>query len=325
MRILSNGNVGVGTTTPTSTLDVRKNASGYVGAFYNTSATGEGVAIRGGNTSSQNSLVVQNYDGNRAILIARSDGNVGIGTTTPTNNLNVVGNRAIIQVEDSTPVALDLSGTGGQISFGGQYRNAGDNVVGAYIKASKTNGAIGDYGHDLVFANITYPTTLTEKMIIKSNGRVGIGTTTPETRLDVVGNSIQCSNQGRFKGWYSGGQGSGLATEIGISSSEGFLIAYDRTANTYAPLNLGTNIKLLTNGNVGIGTATPSLSLDVSGGSIGNSSGNLTLNVNSTGAGGSLRLAGGTGLLSGSAGGNSGQHLVITINGTSYKIKLENV
>ena len=46
--------------------------------------------------------------------------------------------------------------------------------------------------------------------------------------------------------------------------------------------------------------------------------------MNSTGAGGSLTLTGGTGLLSGTAGGASGQHLVLTINGVNYKIALLN-
>jgi hypothetical protein len=99
-------------------------------------------------------------------------------------------------------------------------------------------------------------------------GNVGIGTNAPETELDVSGNSIQCSNQGRFKGWYTSG-GSGLATEIGISLNEGYINAYNRTAGTYSPLNLvagpSANIRLQTNGNVGIGTATPNYKLHVEG------------------------------------------------------------
>ena len=55
---------------------------------------------------------------------------------------------------------------------------------------------------------------------------------------------------------------------------------------------------------------------------VGNESGNLELRMNSTGAGGTLTLTGGTGLLSGTAGGSSGQHLVLTINGVNYKIAL---
>ena len=58
---------------------------------------------------------------------------------------------------------------------------------------------------------------------------------------------------------------------------------------------------------------------------IGNSAGNFEFRMNSTGAGGSLTLTGGTGLLAATAGGSSGQHLVLTINGVNYKIKLENV
>ena len=58
---------------------------------------------------------------------------------------------------------------------------------------------------------------------------------------------------------------------------------------------------------------------------LGSTAGNTTIRTNSTGAGGTISLTGGTGLLSGSAGGNSGQHLVITINGTAYKIVLLNI
>jgi hypothetical protein len=57
---------------------------------------------------------------------------------------------------------------------------------------------------------------------------------------------------------------------------------------------------------------------------VGNSAGNLEVRMNNTGAGGTLTLTGGTGLLASTAGGSSGQHLVLTINGVQYKIKLEN-
>lgn len=56
-----------------------------------------------------------------------------------------------------------------------------------------------------------------------------------------------------------------------------------------------------------------------------NLSGNVTLECNTTGAGGSIVLSGGTGLLSATSGGSAGTHLVLTINGTQYKIALLNV
>ena len=87
-------------------------------------------------------------------------------------------------------------------------------------------------------------------------------------------------------------------------------------------------------GNIGIRNGTPTEVLDVNGNirsntsvltpQVGNPTGNLNIRVNNTGAGGTLSLTGGTGLLSGSASGNSGQHLVVTINGTAYKIALLN-
>jgi len=58
--------------------------------------------------------------------------------------------------------------------------------------------------------------------------------------------------------------------------------------------------------------------------SVGSTSGNTEIRCNATGAGGTIILTGGTALLSSSSSGNSGQHLVITINGNPYKIALLN-
>jgi hypothetical protein len=87
-------------------------------------------------------------------------------------------------------------------------------------------------------------------------------------------------------------------------------------------------------GNIGIRTIEPFEPLDVFGNirsstsvltpEVGNPSGNLNIRVNNQGTGGTLSFTGGTGLLSATAGGTSGQHLSVTINGTAYKIALLN-
>jgi hypothetical protein len=87
-------------------------------------------------------------------------------------------------------------------------------------------------------------------------------------------------------------------------------------AHTNLLFNPGTNT-LTSN----IVTATESVNTPV----VQNSSGNLTLGCNSTGAGGKIILSGGTDLLSANAGGNAHQHLAITVNGVDYKIGLLNV
>lgn len=55
---------------------------------------------------------------------------------------------------------------------------------------------------------------------------------------------------------------------------------------------------------------------------IQNATGDVTLQANTTGVGGKIIFTGGTDLISATTGGNSGNHLSITINGTAYKIAL---
>jgi hypothetical protein len=247
----SNNRVGIGTTSPSSTLDVRKNGLGYVGAFYNTSATGEGLAIRGGNTSSQNSLVVQNYDGNRAILIARSDGNVGIGTTAPSTTLDVSGTGRItgnlivdtntlfvdasnnrVGVGTTTPSALlDCYGEG---SFGFQdYRTQATQRVltlkGEPINAAYAQSRYNFYTKPGTTANGVSTLSIRSQygtdaesgdlFTLAGNGFVGIGTTTPSEKLNI--NSGNLLMNGTFDGvLMNPGTGSG---SLSITRSGNFI------------------------------------------------------------------------------------------------------
>jgi hypothetical protein len=285
LYINSSNNVGIGTITPQAKLDVATGNDGVSAIF--SSANGpnnfNSIQLRGGTLgSSVNWQISKDKTLGSSLQIApsttsggtlfgtpiftiKNDGNVGIGNDNPVSKL-VVGNS----MGSGYGATIDSSGT----QFG--------TVIRTYsVSPSTDNNAL------LWCRNINTTTSADTSIFrVNNNGNVGIGTNTPETKLDVVGNSIQCSNQGRFKGWYSGGAGSGLATEIGTLSSEGYINTYDRTAGTYGPLNLvagsSANIKLLTNGNVGIGTTTPANRLDVRGVTrITNDDGNSMLYVNS--------------------------------------------
>jgi hypothetical protein len=284
MVIKNNGNVGIGTTTPSSTLDVRKDASGYVGAFYNTSATGEGVVIRGGETSSQNSLVVQNYDGNRAILIARSDGNVGIGTTTPSSLLDVRKNAS-----GYVGTFYNTSATGEGIAIrGGDTSSQNSLVVQNYdcnraILIARSDGNVGigtttpSYNLDVSgTANITGNLSVDNDTLFvdASNNRVGVGTTNPSFTLSLGGDSartigmnestlgtapsltlksadgptIGTNNEGGAL-YLSAGLGTGNASTSTIIFSNATPVSSGGTRQT-----LTEKMRITSNGNVGIGT-----------------------------------------------------------------------
>ena len=100
---------------------------------------------------------------------------------------------------------------------------------------------------------------VSEKLRIKPNGQVGIGTTSPLTgfNLDVRG--------GDFRVGDDGNQG----FEAGYSSGGGvvFLQGYNRGTSAFVDMSINASITVKAGGNVGIGAENPSAKLHVSGAS----------------------------------------------------------
>lgn len=286
LRIDSTGKVGIGTTSPTYALDVQTSTV-VTQARFGASATGGATILSGGGsqgiwcggcdyngtafvaratTSSQmrtdggliifytdSSLTSGNTFTPTERLRITEGGNVGIGTTVPAGKFNVVGDQVIV-----------AAGTGTS-SFGIQIKGSAlTSVPAAQTQAYIATGdsAIGTAGDLLiaprtdVTANIRFitGTSPSERMRIDSSGNVGIGTTSPASKLQVVGNTITSN--------LYFGNGSGSAGTVGADSgnSGARIELYGSTAgNANAAIFLnsgGERMRITSNGDLLKGVTT---------------------------------------------------------------------
>jgi hypothetical protein len=180
IRVNSSGNVGIGTSSPTQKLDV----VGY-GKFTSSDGspriylTGSGVNYFLTNTSTGLFGVYDNTNSAYRLVID-SSGNVGIGTSSPSNTLDL---------RKDTPAFSQTS------SSGAYYTTLGTNVD--YTKSFVLNNKgseIITYGDDTGYGLnlnggasnlIRFTTNATEAMRIDSSGNVGIGNSLPLGRLTI--------------------------------------------------------------------------------------------------------------------------------------------
>jgi hypothetical protein len=230
--------------------------------------------------SAANQYVVSTNANTKFVQLMDQNGYVGIGTSNPTQKLDVNG---FINVFDSGVKTL-YGGIGTEVS--GQLINFGMNDASRFGSNNSSNQS----GFIRVDCRATTPViqfftggsnqASSMVMAISSNGYVGIGTTTPAYILDVNGSTHVKSGVNGFP-VTSGTTQTALALRIrggnnGImdmgvnSASGGWIQSTDSTV-------LGSTYPLLLNPNggaVGIGTTTPAYTLEING-NIGRSNNDL--------------------------------------------------
>jgi hypothetical protein len=234
----SSGNIGIGATSPSAKLEIKGTGTTNTLAFKTTDASSNEtfyikdggaagvryfpfkIGVPSGTTNVTNSrFQIATTAGDFIVL---NDGKTGIGTTSPSEKLEVIGN-----------VRADVSNGGGFM------------LTGASTSGLVRNNATG----------VALRTNTTDRLIIDSAGNVGIGTASPDFLLTLEGSTTT------------------PALKIKDTTNGVTLLAFSQDANshigTYSnhPLVFDTNsaeaMRIDSAGKVGIGTVSPSVSLDI--------------------------------------------------------------
>ena len=274
MIILGSGNVGIGTATPGAVLEVNGTAKidsilrGGVPTSGNYPGTltfsGSDAYIDASGTSGN--MFLRTNGSLTTVMTLLSGGNVGIGTTTPADVLDVQGGNNRIRVGSGNGAGSGI--VVGNISSGGA--GLWDTVYATTPSASNAIIYAGGAGNVLFGSPaagvVAFGISGTEKMRLDTSGNVGIGTTTVSSVLDVMGD-IRSENVG-------GSSANFIATSVGTNANIQFSRAGYQAWFLGSPNNsvdfglsegsIGTyRIYFQSGGNVGIGTTAPAYLLHV--------------------------------------------------------------
>ena len=207
LRILNSGNVGIGDPSPSAKLEVAGSSnSTYLIAGGDDSSNGRALTFTssaGANfngaihtiraPSSQGEIAFKTY--NTEVMRIDSSANVGIGANNPLSKLHVFSATATSTPKDTYAVAL-FDDDEGRIQVRATNNGSDGAVVGlstgshnwgllATAAGTFSNAFAIGYVNTSTDGNVFGCDTMSEKLIITTNGNVGIGATNPTSTLEI--------------------------------------------------------------------------------------------------------------------------------------------
>ena len=274
IAIDTGGNVGIGTNTPDSKLDVEADEDTWISRIYNTGsdANAQGLLVRSDATAAHDAAVMGVYADGGYKMLVKSTGNVGIGTLPVThytgyealdigNTLSLMSNNTSTNISTLTNNGYLNSDASNWVRKVADESTMYEQVSGQHRFKTAASGSAGG------------AITWSEKMRIDASGNVGIGTT--------VTNTLHGSNYGTTKLHIDGGTDRGQIILEGDNSANFIMSDNGATANSRVFITQvndgllkfrsvndnGTSksdiMSLTSSGNVGIGTDSPGAKLSV--------------------------------------------------------------
>ena len=357
VMVINDENVGIGTTGPNSPLDIRRTSDGIALELISTVGDADefvDLKMISGNTTAGTlgTILRHQRDGSGGgdfsiltnptltgtpteKLIVKSNGNVGIGTSTPLAKLDIQGTQgqlfsvtddlsgSIFAVSDISGVPIFDVNSSGVSYFDGKVEIGTATVAAAnaaaddlWLRSTGSNGITISSGNaqtgTIFFGDVANAAVAgfrynhnTGDMAISAEDNitfacdnVGIGTTSPGQKLDVVGGFIRSISTGanlvqgafvaqssttdspgyRGQGYFTYNEELDVSWYMGTPYTNGDMFSINRQNTTTsfdtgaANMN-GTNVDnffaIKNNGNVGIGTTNPGSKLEINENSTG--------------------------------------------------------
>lgn len=230
------GNVGIGTASPAQMLSVAGTVQSTSGGFMFPDGSVQSAAATGGGGY---------WSPNGSSIFGNNSGNVGIGTTAPTAKLDIaaIGEGAqVLRLTTERPWSFRQAYWGP----GTALRLQPDTGLKSFEIAGPSGVNVATFHAD------------------ESNPRVGIGTTNPLSRLDIAasGAGAELLRFTTERPWIFRQIYSGPSTGLQLYSTSGLKNFEITAANG---VNVATFVTDTVNPRVGIGTTTPTATLDVNG------------------------------------------------------------